>query len=245
MFKKILAYLLLVTFSFSFSEWIFANYLNKNNTSNYTTNNSKVIIYENWVSINWKYYTKNEFENLLKKAVKISDDKPKYQTRFAPVLSLWINPWTYFVAWIWAITIARDWIIWIWWQAISAWSWLYDKVVAALSSIVGSFSWSSSIEQEYNNAKRECRPNKNNNLDSNTDRNWFGIPTWKEAFSTITFFKEWRLAKIRYFDKYWNAELDIHFEHPDDWTHEFPHCHKWVKNSKNSMSPLKWFPCCK
>lgn len=144
-----------------------------------------------------------------------------------------------------SITVAKDGIIWIWWQAISAWSWLYDKVVAALSSIVGSFSWSSSIEQEYNNAKRECRPNKNNNLDSNTDRNWFGKPTWKEAFSTITFFKKWKLAKIRFFDKNWNAELDIDFDHQNDWTHEFPHCHKWEHFSNWTKKRHKEYPCCR
>lgn len=236
--KKFIAYLLLVAFSFSFTEGIFANYTNKNNTSNYTTNNSNVIIYKNGVKINWKYYTKAEFEKLLQTAEKISDNNWWIQPRFAPAIGLiWAQPWTYYIIWIWAITVAKDWTIYLLWQVVSAWSWVYNKVVEFFSS-------SKSAEQEYTEAKNQCKPNKNNHKKSIDWKKPDDTAYWT-PYSTMDFYDElWRFKKRRYFNGDWIAELDIHFQHWWKETHIFPHCHKWAKNSKWDMSPLKWYKCC-
>lgn len=216
MFKKILAYLLLVTFSFSFSEWIFANYLNKNNTSNYTTNNSKVIIYENWVNINWKYYTKNEFENLLKKAVKISDDKPKYQTRAFPLALPFVASWSYSIPWIWTILV-KTWKVFIAWVAIASNSWIWQKIRGYFSE---------KAKKENYEAKKDWTP-----TDNHTVRDRKPDHPKADPYSSQDWIDWWKLKQRRYFDENWNLDEDIDYFHWNwDWSHTFPHRHKWLND---------------
>lgn len=143
-----------------------------------------------------------------------------------------MNPWVYYVAWVWLITVAKDGVIWLWGQVVSFWSWVWN-------SVADFFSGTKSIEQEYNDAKKECRPSKNhkttNDERNNNSREW-------DKFSTLDFYDNWKLKKRRYFGWNWIADFDIDFEHWNwDNSHTFPHCHKWI-NGVRSKDP---YPCCK
>lgn len=229
----------MIVFSFSFADWILANNNDKNNSEIiFTSENQKVIIYENGVEIKWKYYTKEEFEKLLKTAKKVN-----IQPRAIPLVIPFLAWWSYAIPWIWTIIVTATGEILMTWAAIFTWTWLWDLIyeyfVASKPIKVEKVK-----EEEYSNAKRECRPT-NNNKNTDTESNGFNKPKGKDPYSSISFYKDWKLYKIRYFDKNWNAELDIHYDHTDDGTHEFPHCHDWIKKSNWDLKPWDWYPCCK
>lgn len=225
MLKKIIVYLLLVAFSFSFTEWIFANYSNNNYNSAYTQNNSSVIIYKNWVKINWKYYTKAEFEKLLQTAEKIPENNWWIQTRAAFLALPWVAPWSYYIAWLWTVVV-ESWKVFLVWTAVAVWSWVDTKI--------RNFFSEKAKKESYDKAKKEWNPTDNHS--TKRSKKWdSNLPTKSDPYSSKDLIDWWKVKQRRYYDWNWNAQTDIDYFHTDDWTHVFPHRHDWINwvRSKN------------
>lgn len=189
-----------------------------------------MIIYENGAKINGKYYTKEQFEQLLKESKQISSSGTTFR---APFIAL--PAWSYWIPGIGAvvITYGKEMVITVGWAVIQAGNWMYNSIVSFVSGLFASKA------EKYEKAKNAKQPTDNHSSEHVTKDNRNLKREW-EPFSSKDLYEDWRLKQRRYYGEDGKAQFDVDYFHQDsNNSHTFPHCHHWINGTRQE----KWFPC--
>ena len=126
-FKKALSCLLVASISLSSVSTAFADGEDiKFESTKYIQNNNNVILYDDGISINGKFYTQKEFEKLLDTAIPISveSDTTTY------VAGALLIPGTWFIPGVGQVVITAAGAVIVAGATIAVGSWIYNKVIS-------------------------------------------------------------------------------------------------------------------
>lgn len=197
---------LFVIFTMVFTMMFTTNSVNAASNVNMDSKSDLVLITDDSICINGKYYTEEEFEELLNTAVNINVP----QNRIAGAIA-----GTWFIPGVGEVVITATGVILIGGVVVGVGTWAYNKVM----------NWFK--DRAYKEAKEKGTPTDNHSTQVGGSLPTKGSPRSSKDLKD----KNGKLKQRRYYDEDGNADMDIDYSH-GGVGHKFPHRHDWNNGTR-------------
>lgn len=207
--RKIISFILMTCIFITSSVSVFAN------TYPEYVQTGNVVVVNDGIYINQKFYTQDQFAELLDTAIQIEEPN-----EISPYLVGELVAGTWWIPGVGEVVITAAGVILVGGAVIAAGSWIYNTVTDWFEE--------RAIKAAYEDAKEDgTKADDNQVVDDKSS-----LPTKGNPYSSKDLKDSKGTKQRRYYDKNGNADMDIDYRHSDDGTHKFPHRHDWTNGKR-------------